>query len=319
MTDESSQNPPADPQILPPEPRREEQTSSSPEEALEEEGTRMSFLDHLEELRWRLLKSLAAVLVGAAICYIYSDELVKLLTVPYEDAVRRLDTTHSSGVLGAIQRSVGALIGEVEKSAPIQTESLPEGRQLQALKVMTTFFVPLQIALLGGLVLALPVIFYQLWQFVAPGLLSREKRLMLPIVGLSVLCFAVGALVAYSIVLPLGLHFFLALEPPNTAARWALGEYVSFVLRLILGFGLVFEMPVLTFFLSRIGVLTADYLRRVRRYALVAVFVLAAVFTPPDPISQIMMALPLLVLYEISIWVCKVSSPGNRDQTKKAD
>ena len=130
---------------------------------------------------------------------------------------------------------------------------------------------------------------------------------MIPIISFSVFCFSIGALIAYWIVLPLGLRFFLALEPPDMTSQWAVDEYIGFVLRLIMGFGIVFEMPVMTLFLAKIGLLTADRMRSIRRYAVVGIFILGAIFTPPDPISQILMVLPLLVLYEISIWICKVS------------
>lgn len=272
----------------------------------------MPFLDHLEELRWRILKALAAILAGAVICLIFADELLNLLTAPYEDAVYSLEAEPSSGFAEAVQQLLKKWTAPAPDSlqTPATTEapSLPPGRRLQAIKVMTTFFVRLQIALLGGLVLALPVVFYQVWKFLAPGLLVQEKRLMIPIIGLSVLCFTAGALVAYWIVLPIGLRFFLSLEPPNMTSQWAIDEYIGFVLRMILGFGIVFEMPVISLVLSRIGLLTPAHMRHFRRYAIVAIFVLAAIFTPPDPFSQLMMALPLLVLYEISIWICKVSS-----------
>ena len=140
---------------------------------------------------------------------------------------------------------------------------------------------------------------------------------MLPLVALSVICFSVGALIAYSIVLPLGLRFFLGLEPPDMTSQWAVDEYISFVLRLLLGFGLVFEMPVITLLLSRLGLVTPELMRSIRRYAIVVIFLLAAIFTPPDPISQLLMALPLLLLYEISIWVCKFS--GGRSPDDEGD
>ena len=106
----------------------------------------------------------------------------------------------------------------------------------------------------------------------------------------------------------MGLRFFLALEPPDMTSQWSADEYISFVLRLIFGFGLVFEMPVMALFLSKVGILTAETMRRIRRYAIVVIFVLAAIITPPDPVSQLMMALPLLLLYELSIWICKVTA-----------
>ena len=275
---------------------------------LEEVPANMPFLDHLEELRWRLLKALGAIVVGAVICFALSDPIVKILTHPYEEAVLSLEGQRSSDAVEAVQRLVRKWFDLPSAEPPItETMSLPAARRLQALKPMTYFFITLQIAFIGGLILALPAVFYQGWRFIAPGLLSREKRLMIPIISLSVLCFLVGALLAYWIVLPLGLRFFLALEPPDMTSQWAVDEYIGFVLRLIMGFGIVFEMPVMALLLAKVGILTAARMRRIRRYAIVGIFVLGAIFTPPDPVSQILMALPLLLLYEISIWVCKIS------------
>ena len=271
--------------------------------------TNMPFLDHLEELRWRILKALGALVVGAVICFAFSDSIMQILTRPYEEAVLSLESQQSSGAVRAVKKLVSQWLGQPdaapEPDAPIA--DLPPARRLQALRPMTYFFISLQIAFVGGLLLALPVIFYQVWCFVAPGLLQREKRLMLPIISLSVFCFSVGAMIAYYIVLPLGLRFFLALEPPDMTSQWAADEYIGFVLRLIAGFGIVFEMPVLSLFLAKVGVLTAARMRHIRRYAIIGIFVLGAIFTPPDPVSQILMALPLLLLYEISIWVCKIA------------
>ena len=269
----------------------------------------MAFLDHLEELRWRILKALAAVFVGAIFCFVFSDPIVKILTRPYEEAVFSLEAQRSSNAVQAVENLVRKWfdLPNAELEPVQELTELPPARRLQALKPMTYFYINLQIAFIGGLILALPAVFYQVWRFIAPGLLSREKRLMIPIISLSVFCFSIGALIAYWIVLPLGLRFFLALEPPDMTSQWAVDEYIGFVLRLIMGFGIVFEMPVMALFLAKIGLLTADRMRSIRRYAVVGIFILCAIFTPPDPISQILMALPLLVLYEISIWICKVS------------
>jgi len=280
----------------------------------------MPFLDHLEELRWRILKALSAILLGAAISFAFSDPLLHLLTSPYEDAVNSLQQQGSPGPVEAIKRWLEEVRGLRVEEASVQeaTEpAIPYNRQLQSLKVMTWFFVSLQVALLGGLILALPVVFYQFWQFVTPGLLATEKRLFLPIVAMSVFCFSAGAAVAHSLVLPIGLRFFLSLEPKDMTSQWAVDEYIGFVLRLIFGFGIVFEMPVVSLFLARLGLITADYLRNIRRYGVVVIFVLSAIFTPPDPLSQLMMALPLLGLYEISIWIAVIA--GRRRQKAKDD
>ncbi|MDE2814240.1 MAG: apolipoprotein N-acyltransferase [Gemmatimonadota bacterium] len=286
-----------------------EHDPESPHDTDSPREANMPFLDHLEELRWRILKALAALVVGAVICFAFSDSIMQILTRPYEEAVLSLESQQSSGVVLAVKKLVSQWLDQPDAAPEPDAPSadLPPARRLQALRPMTYFFISLQIAFVGGLLLALPVIFYQAWRFVAPGLLQREKRLTLPIISLSVLCFSVGALIAYYIVLPLGLRFFLALEPPDMTSQWAADEYIGFVLRLIAGFGIVFEMPVLSLFLAKVGVLTAARMRRIRRYAIIGIFVLGAIFTPPDPVSQILMALPLLLLYEISIWVCKIS------------
>ena len=291
----------------------------------EKSGAEMPFLDHLEELRWRILKSLGAVLVGAVVAFVFSDPILKLLTIPYEGAVASMFEAREAGPVEAVRGLIEEWLGEpatiIDSAAAgeMPWDQLPPSRQLQSLKPMTYFFVQLQVALLGGFVFALPVLFFQFWQFVAPGLLSREKSLIVPIIGLSLLCFAIGALIAYWIVLPLGLRFFLSLEPPDMTSQWAVNEYIGFVLKLLLGFGIVFEMPVVTLFLSRLGLLTPEYMRSIRRYAVVAIFLLAAIFTPPDPVSQILMALPLLLLYEVSIWVCRASTKKRTELMKKAD
>lgn len=282
----------------------------------------MPFLDHLEELRWRILKALAAVLVGAAVCFAFSDPLLRVLTLPYEQAVQSLQQQGSPGPVEAIKRWLEEVRGHEVAEAPVAEATQPEipyNRQLQSLKVMTWFFVTLQVALLGGFLLALPVVFYQFWRFVAPGLLASEKQLFLPIVAMSVVCFSAGAWVAHRLVLPIGLRFFLSLEPKDMTSQWAVDEYIGFVLRLIFGFGIVFEMPVVSLFLARLGIITAQTLRDVRRYAVVAIFILAAVFTPPDPLSQLMMALPLLGLYEISIWVAAIAGRRRRAAEREAE
>ena len=292
----------------------------SDENSESKEGSKpfeMPFLDHLEELRWCLLKAIAAVFVGAAVCFAFSNLLFDLLRAPYDEAVHNLVNQRSSALVEALRGYMASLTGAPppEPAPPIDPDApLPPGRGLQLLKPMAGFFITLQIALLGGFVLALPVVFYQFWRFIAPGLLQQEKRLIVPVISLSVACFALGAALAYFIVLPLGLQFFLGIDPPGASSQWAADEYIGFVIRLILGFGLVFELPVLSLFLSRMGILTPQYMRHIRRYAVIGIFVIAAVFTPPDPISQMLMALPILALYEISIWVSAVSRP-KRDKT----
>ena len=232
----------------------------------------MPFLEHLEELRWHLLRGLGGALIGAIICGIYGDVILSVLTHPYREI-------YPSNIL-------------------------------VTLKPMGMFMVKLNIALVGGLVLALPWVFYQLWTFIAPGLFSAERRNVGFIIVSSTLCFLIGGSVAYFGVVPLSLHFLVGLTlDTDVVAQFDIGMYISFMLRLLVAFGAVFELPVATFFLAKVNVVTPDRMRTGRRYAILVGFVLAAFLTPPDPISQMMMALPLIFLYEVSIWVAKVAQP----------
>ena len=268
----------------------------------------MGFLEHLEELRWRILRAMAALIVGSILCFSFSDYLMDLLIQPYEEAVLSIENEQKLDAIASVESFLKGMFYDNEPSvqADASIVEIPSHRRLQALRPMTYFFISIQVALLGGLLIALPIIFLEIWKFIAPGLLKNERSLIIPIVSSSVFCFTLGGAIAYFLVLPMGLRFFLALEPPDMTSQWAADEYVGFVIRLLFGFGLVFEMPVITLLLAKAGLITSKLMRQYRRYAIIGIFVVAAFITPPDPVSQLMMAMPLLFLYEISIWVCKV-------------
>jgi len=168
------------------------------------------------------------------------------------------------------------------------------------------FFTYLKVALLAGLMLSAPFILYQFWVFVAPGLYNKERRLMLPIVFLSSFFFVGGALFGYFIVFPLGFKFLLSVTPSTIIPRLSMKEYLSFSSKLLLAFGLVFELPLLLTFLAKLGIVSVEFLKKNRKYAILLFFVGSAILTPPDVVTQVMMALPLMVLYEISILGAKV-------------
>ncbi|MDA0745387.1 MAG: apolipoprotein N-acyltransferase [bacterium] len=268
---EQASTKPPEPSILPTPAKGSVPVSWGTDEGAPIEELAMPFLDHLEELRWRILKGLVAVAVGALICGTFSTEILNLL------------------------------------KQPIQNVKFP--LKLIYLKPMGMFMVKLNIALVGGVVLALPVLLYQLWLFVVPGLFINERKYVSFIIFSSTVCFLLGAMVAYFGVVPLSLAFLAGMgEGTEVEAQWDIGSYIGFVLRLLVAFGAVFELPVATFFLTKVGVLTVERMRAGRRYALVGIFILAALLTPPDPISQLMMAVPMLVLYEISIWVSRIAA-----------
>jgi sec-independent protein translocase protein TatC len=163
------------------------------------------------------------------------------------------------------------------------------------------FFTYLKVALLSGIILSTPVIFYQFWVFVAPGLYEKEKRHMIPIVFLSTFFFVGGSFFGYFIVFPYGFKFFLGFASEIIRPLPSMREYLSFASKLLLAFGLVFELPLIITFLAKLGMVSVSFLKKNRKYALLLFFVGAAILTPPDVVTQVMMALPLIVLYEISI------------------
>ena len=227
---------------------------------------KMPFLDHLEELRWTILWSLVAVVVAAIVCYIFSSDIITLL------------------------RAAG-----------------PDDLKLIFLAPTEGFMIHIKVAMFAGLVVALPVVSYQFWKFIVPGLLDKERKLVPPIVFFTVLCFVSGALFAYFIIIPFGMNFLLGFQTPGELeANITIGKYLGFVVTIILVFGVVFELPVLSFFLTKIGILTPTFLSKNRRYGIVVIFILAAVLTPPDIFTQLMLAGPLLLLYEISIVVSRI-------------
>ena len=230
----------------------------------------MPFLDHLEELRWRLLKSIGTVFAMMLICFAFSDQILDFLLYPGK-----------------------------QLNPPVP---------LQVLKVQTVFVIKLEIALVAGIIASLPVIFYQLWQFLAPGLLSRERRYIPAIIFASVACFLIGGSFAYFIIIPYTLEFFLGLAPTNIENNIALDFYIGFLIRLIFVFGVVFELPMLSLILSKIGILTPQFMRKYRKYAIVGAFIVGAILTPPDPTSQILLAVPIIILYEISIFISAIFS-----------
>jgi sec-independent protein translocase protein TatC len=246
-------------------------TSSRQQKIAEKE---MPFLDHLEELRWRLVKSILAIFVFGLAAYFFSDEILALLLRPYNQAVAALSNGAS--------------------------------KKLIFLTPTGGFMIHLKLAIFAGLIAATPVVFYQLWQFVVPGLLEKERRYVPIVVFFSTACFLSGALFCYFYVLPYGLNFLLGFETVDLVATISINDYLEFVGMMILVFGVVFELPILSFFLTRIGFLTPAFMRHYRRHGIVVIFILAAILTPTtDVFSQLLLAGPLVILYEISILVSK--------------
>jgi sec-independent protein translocase protein TatC len=227
-------------------------------------------MSHLVELRKRLITCAVGVGVCFAVTYAFSEKLFEILAHPLK-------------------------------------ANLPEGDRLIYTNLPEMFFVYIKTGLVAAVLLAVPFIFYQAWMFVAPGLYRKEKKYLLPFVFFSTLLFVGGALFGYFIVFPFGFRFFLGFSNEYIQALPSVKQYFSLSIKLLLGFGLIFELPVVAFFLSRMGIISADLMRRQRKYAVLLIFIVAAILTPPDVITQFMMAGPLLVLYELSVIIVKVA------------
>jgi len=225
-----------------------------------------TFISHLVELRNRLLRAIVAVLIVFLCLFPWAKDLYTLLAQP----------------LLAV---------------------LPQGGQMIATDVVGVFLVPVKVALLVAFVIALPYVLYQLWAFVAPGLYAHEKRLVTPLIITSTFLFVAGMAFAYFLVFPVVFKFMASIAPEGVAWMTDIEKYLSFAVTMFLAFGVTFEVPVAVVLLVRMGVISVEKLREIRSYVIVGAFVIGAVFTPPDVISQLMLAFPLWLLYELGIVV----------------
>jgi sec-independent protein translocase protein TatC len=219
----------------------------------------------LEELRWRLVKSIGSILLGAVVTFFFIDSLIELLIRP--------------------------------------TKNLSTPMDLQVLKVQGMFMIKWGIALIGGVVLAIPVLTFQLWKFIAPGLYLNEKKYAAPLIIFTYLSFLIGLIFAYTVMIPFSLEFFTSVGMTGIDNNFSINYYFNFITWLMIGSGFIFELPVLVFILSVIGLLTPAFMSHYRRHSAVVILVLSAFITPPDPVSLVLMSIPLLGLYELSIGV----------------
>lgn len=192
--------------------------------------------------------------------------------------------------------------------------TLPAGTSMIATDVIAPFFVPVKVTLMAAFLLSLPHTLYQVWAFIAPALYQNEKRLVLPLVLSSVLLFFAGMAFAYFLVFPLVFKFLAGVTPVGVNMATDIDKYLSFILGMFVAFGATFEVPVVVVLLNRMGVVSLAQLRLARPYVIVGAFVLAAVITPPDVISQVLLAVPLIILYEAGLWFCRFIRPRVRDE-----
>ncbi len=237
-----------------------------------------SFVEHLTELRSRLVKSIIYLFIFFIICYFFAENIYSFLVAPYAEAVKNDDVS---------RRMIFTALHE-------------------------TFITYLKVAFFAAMFLASPIILTQIWKFVAPGLYKNEKKALLPYLVATPTLFLLGGMLVYYLIMPLAIKFFLSFE---TSAQFTnlpiqleakVNEYLSLIMRLIFAFGISFQLPVLLSLLARVGFIDSQYLIKRRKYVIVIIFAVAAILTPPDPITQIGLGIPLLILYELSILSVKL-------------
>jgi len=233
------------------------------------EEHKMSLTEHLVELRKRLTNSLIALGIGFGVCYYYKDWIFDIVTRPL-------------------------------------TQVLPKNSYLVYTGLTEAFFTYMKVAFFASLIITSPFILYQIWKFIAPGLLPKERKYVVPFVISSSFLFITGVLFGYFVALPPAFEFFVSFNNQYLQAMLSFKDYLSLFVTFLLGFGVSFELPIFIFFLTKLGIVNAEKLSKQRRYAILLIFLVAAILTPsPDALSQILMAIPLMFLYEVSIFVSK--------------
>ncbi len=248
---------------------------ASDEKEEDDEGS-LPLLEHLRELRKRIIRILIIIFIGFFALFGISEEIYSFVAEPL-------------------------------------VRSLPEGSSMIYTKPHGAFFTYMKVSLMCSVIFTCPLTFYQLWAFIAPGLYKEEKKHLLPLAFFSAFFFLAGSAFCYKLVFPVAFGFFMGFGNDYIVPMISVEEYLSFALKLLFAFGVVFEMPLFSFFLSRMGLITPEAMRKTRKYAILAIFITAALLTPPDVFSQLLMALPMIILYEASIIVASLA------RRKKAD
>ena len=270
-----------------------------------DERAEMSFIDHLEELRGHLLRSVVAIVIGAVGIAIYQDFFIKKVL---------LGPTHADFPTYGFLCRVGRYLG-IEKALCMNGIDI----QMQSTGVTTQFSTLISVMLIGGIIIAFPYIFWEFWKFIKPALTKKELQNTRGVIFWVSLLFFTGVFFGYFVVAPYTLNFFGNFQlDENIENRWTIASYFDTLIPLILGAGLAFQLPLLMVFLAKIGIVSATYLRKVRKYSIVIIMIVAAVITPgPDVISQLTVAIPLLLLYEISILLTRKIEKRRKEEDDK--
>lgn len=251
-------------------------STDNAEDARSDSSKKLGIIEHLAELRVRLIRCILVLVAVFIICWTFDHELTAILLAPLREALAQ--------------------------NGRIIVITLPEG-----------FLALLNVSLLAAFFISSPFIFYQAWAFAAPGLQKKEKKLILPMAITSAGLFCAGGLFCYFVIFPLAFSFFIDYVKNFASIESSLRLYIGLAINMILAFGLVFQMPLAVFFLAKLGIVSHTAMIAKRRYAIVGAFIIGAIFTPPDPISQTLMAVPLILLYELSIIIAKKVHQNNEN------
>ncbi len=251
-----------------------ESGTESDDEPETETKSDMPFLDHIEELRWRLIKSIVAIAATALISFIFAGDIYKFITVPLGD------------------------------------------NKLYFTEVTGSFYAYLKLSFYTGIIAAAPVVFYQLWKFIGPGLYDTEKKIILPLVVVSTILFLIGGAFCFYIILPFAIKFLIGYGEGVMMPIITVSSYISFAGMLILAFGAAFEMPVVGYFLGKIGIISSRTLSKGRPYFIVAILIVAAILTPPDVFTQVMLAVPLMILFELTVLLVRYTGKKDKEFEK---
>ncbi|XPV70211.1 MAG: twin-arginine translocase subunit TatC [Halarcobacter sp.] len=235
---------------------------------------------HIADLRKRLIYSALTLIVAFFACFSFYEPILQWMMVPVEAV-------------------------------------LPANSHMVAVEIQETFFTALKVAFFSGFIVSLPVIFWQMWLFLAPGLYEHEKKLVIPFVIFATTMFLMGSSFAYYVVVPFGFEFLINFGSAVVTVLPSIGKYVGFFTKLLFGFGVAFELPVITFFLAKIGLVDDRMLKDFFKYAVVLIFIFAALLTPPDVLTQFLMAGPLILLYGLSIYIAKIFNPASVEEDEE--
>ncbi|WP_018124018.1 twin-arginine translocase subunit TatC [Desulfovibrio oxyclinae] len=312
-------------------PSLDEESQDDEDEDEEEASGQMTLLEHLGELRQRMVRCVLAIIVGMLACYAFAEQMFDILMKPMKEVLKKVAAKHMvlpldffTNLETSLAQALKGTDFKYFEKLPVFVEALQDsmstvmvGGHFQYTYPAEAFFSHIKIAIVAGIFLMSPYLFAQIWGFIAPGLYSHERKYVVPMAIISAMFFVGGGMFGYFVVFPFGFDFFASFASTEIAFTPKLNEYLSFCLKLLFAFGVVFELPLFIFFLARLGIVSSRGLRKKQKYAVLVAFVISSILTPPDPFTQCLMAGPLIILYELGIWVAYLFGKNEKRHQEK--